>query len=54
MHCGFEDSNYFSVVFARETGMAPLQWRQQMNAPLVRHAKANNIGGDNDDHAADA
>ncbi|CAJ1270777.1 RhaR transcriptional activator [Escherichia coli] len=21
--CGFEDSNYFSVVFTRETGMTP-------------------------------
>ncbi len=25
--CGFEDSNYFSVVFTRETGMTPSQWR---------------------------
>ncbi|MEA1062960.1 HTH-type transcriptional activator RhaR [Erwinia sp. HR93] len=28
MRCGFEDSNYFSVVFARETGLTPRQWRQ--------------------------
>jgi len=28
MRCGFEDSNYFSVVFTRETGMTPSQWRQ--------------------------
>ena len=27
MQCGFEDSNYFSVVFTRETGMTPSQWR---------------------------
>ena len=27
MRCGFEDSNYFSVVFTRETGMTPSQWR---------------------------
>ncbi|HHD7473821.1 TPA: HTH-type transcriptional activator RhaR [Klebsiella oxytoca] len=27
MQCGFEDSNYFSVVFNREVGMTPLQWR---------------------------
>lgn len=27
--CGFEDSNYFSVVFTRETGMTPSQWRQR-------------------------
>ncbi|HFZ8996639.1 TPA: HTH-type transcriptional activator RhaR [Citrobacter freundii] len=27
MQCGFEDSNYFSVVFNRETGMTPVQWR---------------------------
>ena len=27
--CGFEDSNYFSVVFTRETGMTPSQWRHR-------------------------
>ena len=27
MQCGFEDSNYFSVVFSREVGMTPGQWR---------------------------
>ncbi|HDS1150863.1 TPA: HTH-type transcriptional activator RhaR [Pluralibacter gergoviae] len=27
MRCGFEDSNYFSVVFNREVGMTPGQWR---------------------------
>ncbi len=27
MRCGFEDSNYFSVVFTRETGMTPSRWR---------------------------
>ncbi|WP_407199553.1 HTH-type transcriptional activator RhaR [Citrobacter freundii] len=27
MRCGFEDSNYFSVVFTRETGMTQSQWR---------------------------
>ncbi|MBV8044039.1 HTH-type transcriptional activator RhaR [Pluralibacter sp.] len=27
--CGFEDSNYFSVVFNRETGMTPGQWRHR-------------------------
>ena len=26
--CGFEDSNYFSVVFTREMEMTPSQWRQ--------------------------
>ncbi|OON39986.1 AraC family transcriptional regulator [Izhakiella australiensis] len=31
--CGFDDSNYFSVVFTRETGMTPTEWRQRfMNA----------------------
>ncbi|EHL87413.1 HTH-type transcriptional activator rhaR [Klebsiella sp. 4_1_44FAA] len=25
MQCGFEDSNYFSVVFSREIGMSPGQ-----------------------------
>lgn len=29
MRCGFEDSNYFSVVFNREVGMTPVQWRQR-------------------------
>ena len=29
MQCGFEDSNYFSVVFNRETGMTPGQWRHR-------------------------
>lgn len=27
MQCGFEDSHYFSVVFSREVGMTPVQWR---------------------------
>ncbi|RPH20034.1 helix-turn-helix domain-containing protein, partial [Buttiauxella warmboldiae] len=27
--CGFEDSNYFSVVFTREMGMTPSQCRQR-------------------------
>lgn len=31
MQCGFEDSNYFSVVFTRETGMTPSQWRHLSN-----------------------
>lgn len=30
--CGFEDSNYFSVVFTRETGEPPRQWRQSRSA----------------------
>ena len=29
MLCGFEDSNYFSVVFNREIGVTPGQWRQR-------------------------
>lgn len=29
MRCGFEDSNYFSVVFNREIGMTPGQWRHR-------------------------
>ncbi|QTF06929.1 HTH-type transcriptional activator RhaR [Brenneria izadpanahii] len=29
VRCGFEDSNYFSVVFTKETGMTPRLWRQQ-------------------------
>lgn len=29
MRCGFEDSNYFSVVFNREVGMTPAQWRHR-------------------------
>jgi len=31
MQCGFEDSNYFSVVFSREVGMTPVQWRTVRN-----------------------
>jgi AraC family L-rhamnose operon transcriptional activator RhaR len=27
--CGFDDSNYFSVVFTRETGLTPSAWRQR-------------------------
>ncbi|ANS42521.1 HTH-type transcriptional activator RhaR [Serratia inhibens PRI-2C] len=27
--CGFDDSNYFSVVFTRETGVTPSAWRQR-------------------------
>ncbi len=30
--CGFEDSNYFSVVFNREVGTTPGQWRQRSRA----------------------
>ncbi|HEI8865482.1 HTH-type transcriptional activator RhaR [Serratia sp. AKBS12] len=33
--CGFEDSNYFSVVFAREAGMTPREYRQQFIAAGV-------------------
>ncbi|MEE3642529.1 MULTISPECIES: HTH-type transcriptional activator RhaR [unclassified Brenneria] len=33
-HCGFEDSNYFSVVFAKETGMTPRLWRQRYVAAV--------------------
>ncbi|QOI56868.1 HTH-type transcriptional activator RhaR [Rouxiella badensis] len=32
--CGFDDSNYFSVVFTRETGMTPSAWRQQFRTPF--------------------
>ncbi|MBJ3814339.1 HTH-type transcriptional activator RhaR [Shimwellia pseudoproteus] len=32
--CGFEDSNYFSVVFTRETGITPRQWRQNHSTGL--------------------
>jgi len=34
--CGFEDSNYFSVVFTRETGVTPRLWRQQCHEWLKR------------------
>lgn len=33
MQCGFEDSNYFSVVFNREIGVTPGQWRQRSRIP---------------------
>ncbi|WP_318358475.1 HTH-type transcriptional activator RhaR [Enterobacter sp.] len=32
MRCGFEDSNYFSVVFTREIGATPSHWRQRSRA----------------------
>lgn len=32
IQCGFEDSNYFSVVFSREVGMTPGQWRHRRRA----------------------
>lgn len=32
--CGFEDSNYFSVVFTKETGMTPRMWRQRYTLQL--------------------
>ncbi|MBV7405829.1 HTH-type transcriptional activator RhaR [Enterobacter sp. ENT03] len=35
MCCGFEDSNYFSVVFTRETGATPSQWRQRLAQKLT-------------------
>ncbi|KAA6103483.1 MULTISPECIES: HTH-type transcriptional activator RhaR [unclassified Pantoea] len=31
--CGFDDSNYFSVVFTRETGLTPSAWRQRFLSP---------------------
>ena len=34
--CGLEDSNYFSVVFTRETGVTPRLWRQQCHEWLKR------------------
>ncbi|MGE9550159.1 HTH-type transcriptional activator RhaR [Erwinia amylovora] len=38
--CGFDDSNYFSVVFTRETGLTPRAFRQQFEHPGMR-AKVN-------------
>ncbi|MEL4015941.1 HTH-type transcriptional activator RhaR [Dryocola clanedunensis] len=32
--CGFEDSNYFSVVFTKETGLTPRMWRQRYTAAV--------------------
>jgi len=43
MQCGFEDSNYFSVVFNREIGMTPGQWRHRS-----RDGTASNINMMND------
>lgn len=34
--CGFDDSNYFSVVFTRETGLTPSAFRQQFEHPGMR------------------
>nr|WP_158785220.1 HTH-type transcriptional activator RhaR [Pantoea sp. BAV 3049] len=33
---GFDDSNYFSVVFTKETGMTPSAFRQQFEHPGMR------------------
>lgn len=38
--CGFEDSNYFSVVFTRETGMTPSAFRQQFEQHSQKKAAA--------------
>ncbi|MBV4414450.1 HTH-type transcriptional activator RhaR [Enterobacteriaceae bacterium YMB-R22] len=38
MLCGFEDSNYFSVVFTRETGVTPRQWRQRSGSGAATEA----------------
>lgn len=56
MQCGFEDSNYFSVVFNREIGMTPGQWRHRSRdaAWLTCHTQSDNIGGDDNHHAAQA
>ncbi len=35
--CGFDDSNYFSVVFMRETGLTPSAFRQQFEHPIHRN-----------------
>jgi AraC family transcriptional regulator, L-rhamnose operon transcriptional activator RhaR len=43
MQCGFEDSNYFSVVFNREIDMTPGQWRHRS-----RDGTASNINMMND------
>ncbi|WP_371419674.1 HTH-type transcriptional activator RhaR [Pantoea sp. CCBC3-3-1] len=37
--CGFDDSNYFSVVFTRETGLTPSAFRQQFE----HHAQRKNL-----------
>lgn len=38
--CGFEDSNYFSVVFTRETGMTPSAFRQQFEQHSLKKISA--------------
>ncbi len=48
MRCGFEDSNYFSVVFNREVGddagsVGVIAVERQSAA--VRHAEADNVRG---------
>lgn len=55
MQCGFEDSNYFSVVFNREIGMTRGSGGNAVALPhrvLAGHAEANDIGGDDNHHAA--
>ncbi|GAA3610408.1 HTH-type transcriptional activator RhaR [Gibbsiella greigii] len=42
--CGFEDSNYFSVVFTRETGITPRLWRQRFGAAAEREKARSRSG----------
>lgn len=51
MRCGFGDSNYFSVVFARETASTPLQWRQRA-AALAGHTQPDHVGRNDNDNTA--
>ena len=39
--CGFDDSNYFSVVFTRETGFTPSAWRQRLISGGEAHRPHN-------------
>ena len=56
MRCGFEDSNYFSVVFNREVGMTPVQWRHRSRKQRNQFAmpEADDIGRNDNHHTAQA
>lgn len=52
--CGFEDSNYFSVVFTRNRDDAQPVASSQFAERLIRHAHADDVGGNNNHHTTEA
>lgn len=42
---GFEDYNYFSKVFKRETGLSPSQYKKKLRRGVPWHAPEELAGG---------